>query len=165
MSWLREDTMSILSAGMYTYISNTRFVARHLEEEDIWTLAIRQEQQQDSTGLPYFLVCLFLASQTYSLLKGPAPCWERGCWGDWRKFWISQVLLSSFNFLSVRGASSKTVKTGLNFKLVPYLHFWDFTVFVAAASTSNPRLDSGHPSKCANRNSSSYGNWCFQLGI
>jgi hypothetical protein len=35
--------MSILSAGMYTYISNTRFIARHLEEEDIWTLAIRQE--------------------------------------------------------------------------------------------------------------------------
>jgi hypothetical protein len=36
--------MSILSAGLYTYISNTRFIARHLEEEDIWTLAIRQEK-------------------------------------------------------------------------------------------------------------------------
>jgi hypothetical protein len=36
--------MSILSAGLYTYISNTRFIARHLEDEDIWTLAIRQEE-------------------------------------------------------------------------------------------------------------------------
>ncbi len=44
VSWLREDTMSILSAGLYTYISNTRFIARHLEDEDIWTLAIRQEE-------------------------------------------------------------------------------------------------------------------------
>lgn len=47
VSWLREDTMSILSAGLYTYISNTRFIARHLEDEDIWSLAIRQVRSSD----------------------------------------------------------------------------------------------------------------------
>ena len=41
-----------------------------------------------------------------------SPPRGRGYWDDFRKFWISRVLLSSF-FLSVTGASSKTIKTGL----------------------------------------------------
>ena len=41
VSWLKHDSMSILSAGLYTYTSNTRYLAKFSEMEDLWILFIR----------------------------------------------------------------------------------------------------------------------------
>jgi hypothetical protein len=62
--------MSILSAGLYTYISNTRFIARHLEEEDIWTLAIRQEK---------YRVIKYIGQDRPGNLENSHQLWSRRC--------------------------------------------------------------------------------------
>ena len=48
VSWIRGDRTQILAAGSYTYISDNRYTALHVSEEDTWTLVIRNVSVQDN---------------------------------------------------------------------------------------------------------------------
>ena len=48
VSWIREDRTQILAAGSYTYISDNRYTATHVSEEDTWTLVIKNVSVQDN---------------------------------------------------------------------------------------------------------------------
>lgn len=48
VSWIRHDNLHIISAGRYTYTSDTRFQAVHRDESNEWVLKIRNAKVNDS---------------------------------------------------------------------------------------------------------------------
>lgn len=48
VSWLRQDTLHILSAGHYTYVSDARYEAAYMKREDLWELRIKNVEEKDS---------------------------------------------------------------------------------------------------------------------
>lgn len=47
MSWIRQRDLSILSAGEFIFISDTRFRATHVENSEKWALHIDYVQKED----------------------------------------------------------------------------------------------------------------------
>jgi len=48
VSWIQHDNLHIISAGRYTYTSDTRFQAVHHDASNDWTLKIREARVEDS---------------------------------------------------------------------------------------------------------------------
>jgi len=48
VSWIRHDNLHIISAGRYTYTSDTRFQAVHRDDSEEWVLKIRDARVEDS---------------------------------------------------------------------------------------------------------------------
>lgn len=48
VSWIRHENLHIISAGRYTYTSDTRFQAVHPDDSDEWVLKIRDAKVEDS---------------------------------------------------------------------------------------------------------------------
>ena len=47
VSWLRQDSLHILSAGRYTYTSDQRYEAKHRQDIDTWALTIKKVRTAD----------------------------------------------------------------------------------------------------------------------
>lgn len=47
VSWIRQDSLHILSAGRYTYTSDQRYLATHNKEMETWTITIKNMRKSD----------------------------------------------------------------------------------------------------------------------
>ena len=48
VSWLREDSLHLLTVGRYTYTSDLRYEATHLPHSTDWSLSIKSVEPEDS---------------------------------------------------------------------------------------------------------------------
>ncbi|ODN03093.1 Tyrosine-protein kinase receptor TYRO3 [Orchesella cincta] len=48
VSWIRKRDLHILTAGIYTYTTDQRFVVLHPEKSENWTLQIKYPQERDA---------------------------------------------------------------------------------------------------------------------
>ena len=48
MSWLRADTLEIISSGLYTFARDKRYSVEYRQEESIWVLRITDVNFEDS---------------------------------------------------------------------------------------------------------------------
>jgi len=48
VSWMRKRDMHILSAGIFMYTSDLRFLVIHPDKSENWTLQIKSPQERDS---------------------------------------------------------------------------------------------------------------------
>ena len=48
VTWIRHRDVHILTVGEYTYTTDQRFLARHNQNTDEWTLVIKYVQERDA---------------------------------------------------------------------------------------------------------------------
>ena len=103
VSWLRCDTLNIISAGRYIYTSDQRFMASVLEDEERQRQELRGMSAEKDTVLPASEAANE-ASETWALKIRGVALGDEGCY----ECQVStQPVRSHFFNLRVVGESSK----------------------------------------------------------